>query len=171
MGRNNTKIRKSFDNIRHVISQKNRLLTFLASTIIFFGAIYFLTLATTSGYSFQIFIMMNGLRYAVLTLFMSFVISLLFGLWFSLLIYRVGLNGSNLRANGPGFLGSSAGILGAGCPMCGSLILGLFGAPLGLFSLPFKGLEIKALSLIFLLSSVFIMSKDLDCKKCRHNDD
>ncbi len=160
------KIRKGFDNIRHVISQRNYFLIFLASANIFFGITYFLTLATITGYSLQIFVMMNGLRYAVLTLFMSAGISLLFGLWLSLLIYRIRLKRNGLKANGSGFIGSSAGIVGAGCPMCGSLILGLFGAPLGLFFLPFKGLEIKALSLIFLSSSVFIMSKDLNCKKC-----
>lgn len=158
-------IKERANAIKVVITERKYFLIFLLTSVLFFGMLSFLTLATTAGYDIRVFIMMNGLQYTILTLSASIIISLLFGIWVSLL-YRMKLKQIGFHEHSIGFFGSSAGIFSAGCPMCGSLVLGIFGAPLGLFFLPFKGLELKALSMAFLLISVFVMAKSLNCRTC-----
>ncbi|MEW5996363.1 MAG: hypothetical protein AB1657_02085 [Candidatus Micrarchaeota archaeon] len=153
----------AIQNIQSLLSRKDYFLLFAATSILSFIALYFLTLATTTGYSLGIFIMMNGLGYAYLTIIMFAAISLLLGLYASLLAHRLKNSCStDLGQNAPGFAGLASGILGAGCPMCGSLIFGLFGMPLALFFLPYQGLELRALSIIFLSASVFLLSRDMN---------
>lgn len=154
------------DVVKHILSQKESLRLFLAVGIFAFAILSFLTLATTTDYSISIFIMMNGPIYAFFAFFMTFATSILIGLYAVLVSYRLKASKESGKKTGAtGIIGITAGILGSGCPMCGSFIFGLFGAPLALYGLPFKGLEIKALSIILLSISVFLMSKSpASCK-------
>ena len=152
-------------NIKRVINKKNYFIIFLLVSIISFIVLYLLTLATVTDYSLIIFVIMNGFWYTVLTFLIFILISLLFGLYIALIVYKFKtLRKTSLKSNTTGFIGLVSGIFGAGCPMCGSLIFGFFGAPLALFFMPFKGLELRFLSLILLSISVFIISKNLDNK-------
>lgn len=155
----------SINNIKKILKKKNYFTIFLSASVLMLGLLYFLTLATVTDYSLKIFIMMNGLNYTLLTFFMLVLISFLFGLYSSLAVYILKCNSLNIKTGATGFSGFLAGIFGAGCPMCGSLIFGLFGAPLVLFFLPFKGLEIRAASIIILFASLLLVSKNLD--NCR----
>ena len=161
-------MKKTIKNIEYVLSQKNHVLYFLLAGVLVFIVLYALTLATTTDHSLEIFVMMNGFSYTLATLLMFVAISLLFGLYVSLAVYTFRINKASVRKNSAGFFGFIAGIFGAGCPMCGSAVFGLFGAPLALFFLPFKGLELRALSIVLLVVSVFLISRNLkNCNRCR----
>lgn len=150
-------------NIQRVIFQKIILFSFVS--VLMFIVLYFLTLATTTNYSLEIFITMNGILYTILTFLMDAIISLLFGTYVTLIVYKFQMSRAITecnKENAISLMGFASGILGAGCPMCGSLIFGLLGAPLVLFLLPFKGLELRALSIILLLISIFFLVKNLE---------
>ncbi len=152
-----------FANIGAVLKERKYFLIFAFTSFFVFVLLSLLTLATTANFSPEIFVMMNGKQYAFLTLLLFTGISLLSGLYFSLLFYKV-LAVLPLRKKISSFAGSGAfllGIFSTGCPMCGAFLLGLFGFPLALFFMPFKGLELRFLSFLFLLLAVYLMSKEL----------
>ncbi len=151
--------------IKNVLSRKNYLILFTSATILLFLILYLLTLASTTNQSLSIFIMMNGLAYTISTFFLLSVISLLFGIYVSLFAYkiRMSIKGNKAISISGGSGGFIVGLFGAGCPMCGSVIFALFGAPLALFFMPFKGLELRVLSIIILSLSVYLVSRNLYC--------
>lgn len=131
----------------------------ILSAIIAFALSYYLTVLPVTGLSLEIYADMNGLWFTVLTLGMSAIISVLFGVW-------VAVVSSAARPGVSGFLGTLVGAAATGCPTCGAPMLALFGAPLGLFGLPFWGLELKAASIILMSVSIFYMLKPRrgDCR-------
>lgn len=155
-------IMEYFKSIKCVFKEKKGFYLFVAVSLLMFALQSILTLATTTDHSIGIFIMMNGLNYAIESFLMIVIISLLFGLCISLTWYRLKLARiSSLKKGSTGYFGMITGIFASGCPMCGSFILGLFGMPLGLFFLPFKGIELKLISIVLLSISVILLSKDL----------
>ena len=139
---------------------------FLISSLIFFIIFYILTLATTTDHSLNIFIMMNGISYAIWTFFLLAVIALLLGIYISLVAYflRMRLK-SNKVGSSIGIVGMTVGLFSAGCPMCGAFLFGLFGFPLALFFMPFNGLELRVLSVLILVVSIYLISRSLiKCK-------
>lgn len=153
----------AFANISSVLKERKYFLIFAFTSFFVFISLSLLTLATTTNFSPEIFVMMNGKQYAFLTLLLFIGISFLSGLYFSLLFYKI-LAASPLRKKASSFAGSGAfllGIFSTGCPMCGAFLLGLLGFPLALFFMPFKGLELRFLSFLFLLLAVYLMSKEL----------
>lgn len=153
----------TFANIRSVLKERKYFLIFAFTSFFVFVSLSLLTLATTTNFSPEIFMMMNGKQYAFFTLLLFTGISLLSGLYFSLIVYKI-LAVLPLRKKASSFTGSGAfllGIFSTGCPMCGAFILGLFGFPLALFFMPFKGLELRFLSFLLLLITVYLMSKEL----------
>lgn len=113
--------------------------------------------------------MMSGWNYTFTHLILLGIVSLLFGIYASLFFYRVNLvKCDEKRGWFSGIFGSSgfiAGLFSAGCPMCGAVLFALFGAPLALMIFPFKGLELKILSIVLLSISIHILAKSLiECK-------
>ncbi len=159
-------VTKSREIVKAILRERNYFIAFLMASIFIFAIFYVLTLATVTNQSMGIFIMMNGLAYTVSTFILFAVISLLFGIYVSLLSFSIKTRLK--RRVSKSILGTGgliAGIFGAGCPMCGSAIFALFGMPLALFLLPFKGLELRALSLLLLGLSVYLLSISLvNCK-------
>ncbi len=153
-------------NIKAVLMQKKYFLLFSIVSILSFAILYVLMFLAIYNYSMNLYIEMNGFYYTVATLLASAIISVLFGIYASLVFYRFGAARKNkIKIGTAGIASIVAGIVGTGCPMCGSFILGLFGAPLGLLFFPFKGLELKIFSIIVLAASIFLMSKNLvSCK-------
>lgn len=150
-------------NIIPIVSQRKYFFIFSFVSVLTFAILYFLILAAVYNHDLGIFIRMNGLSYTMLTIFMSVIISFLFGLYVSLLAFRLK---NNFKFSAAGIASLSAGVVGTGCPMCGSIILGAFGVPLGLLLFPLKGLELKVLSIFILLLSVFLLSKNAaSCKR------
>jgi len=113
------------------------------------------------------FILMLG--FYNLILFSSFIslviISLLLGMLFSLIFYKINI----LKGNGKKFglisiIGAFLGAFAPGCAACGlglASILGLSGAFLTF--LPFKGLELSILAIVILGIAIFKTSND-SCK-------
>ena len=133
-------------------------------TALIFGLIsYYLTVVNVYQKSLLVYADMNGQFYTAVSFFFGLVISGFFGLYLSLLIFHYQLIRSKktvtsrLAALG----GAAGGILASGCPSCGAPLLALMGFPLALFSLPFQGLEIKVLSLIFLALAIFLTLKNI----------
>lgn len=159
-------ILRSREVIKFILAKRNYLLSFIIVSSFTFVILYLLTLATVTNQSIGIFIMMNGLAYTISTLILFGVISLLFGIYAVLLVFSVKVHSKRMAKRSVfGAGGMIAGIFGAGCPMCGSAIFAMFGAPLALFFLPLKGLELRMLSLILLLLSVYLLSRSLiKCK-------
>ncbi|MEK6935604.1 MAG: hypothetical protein AABW67_02365 [Nanoarchaeota archaeon] len=161
------KITESKKIIKNVLVRRNYFILFASTSILLFLVLYLLTLATTTDHRLSIFIMMNGLGYAISTFFLLFVISLLFGIYVCLFAYKIrkNLRGKKIISIFGGSGGFIVGIFGAGCPMCGSVIFALFGAPLALFFMPFKGLELRVLSILILSVSVYLISRNIhSCK-------
>jgi hypothetical protein len=99
--------------------------------------------------------------YFVTYIFLNLLISVLFGINISFLIYRWRKFGSpfTLKASGSG-IGAILGIIASSCPVCGTTILSTIGVMSGLSVMPFDGLEIKFISILFLLIPLFLMWKD-----------
>ena len=161
------KIFKVREFIKNILNRKNYLILFISVSLLTFLVFYLLTLATVTDQSLGIFIMMNGFWYTLSTFFLLAVIALLFGVYVSLLAFKI-----KLRCKGKGIIvsifggsGLIVGLFGAGCPMCGAALFALFGAPLALFFLPFKGIELRLLSIILLSLSIYLRSRSLiECK-------
>jgi len=156
------KINESIGVIQMILSQKKYILTFLMTTFISFGVFYWLTVTNVANQSLDIYALMSGFNFTFWAIFFTAIISLLLGIFIALVVYRFKLiqNGSK-KLGFFGTLGFFFGVFSAGCPSCGSVILALFGAPLALMLLPYKGLELKVASILILIWSNYSMSRKL----------
>jgi hypothetical protein len=135
----------------------NKPTILLGFTGILFIVSYVLMLANTS-YSLFSYTEMNGFLYSFINfILLAPIISLT-----SFLILNTYSLIKNFKVGSSGITGLFAGIFSMGCPMCGALIYSLIGVTAGLTLFPFKGTEIKVLSLALL---IFASSK-LESKKC-----
>ncbi len=146
--------------VSHILGQRNYLLLSVSISILTFALLHFLTLVSTAGYSMTTFVLMNGFVYSTTAFILNGAIAAGVGLYVSLVVVAF----RSIKACSVGVCGATAGIFSAGCPMCGSAVLAVFGAPLGLFLLPLKGLELKIISFGLILLSVFLLSKNLNKK-------
>ena len=152
--------------VKNILSKRNYLILFICSSALLFFIFYILTLATVTNQSLGIFIMMNGFWYTIATFFLLALIAMLFGVYAVLLTYiiRLKLRHKKKASRSHGIFGGTGflvGLFSAGCPMCGAFLFGLFGAPLTLFFMPFKGLELRMLALVLLSISVYLIGKSL----------
>ena len=159
------KISDSIATIEDVLSKRNYFILFILTSLILFAVFYVFTLATTTDHSIGIFVMMNGVSYAFFTFLLLVVIALLFGVYIALVVYGIKLRSKYAGSSVFGAGGLIVGAFSAGCPMCGAFLFGLFGAPLTLFFMPYKGLELRVLAMVLLAISIYAMSKNLNrCK-------
>ena len=135
--------------VKSVFSEKKYLYTLVLSSAITFVVLYLLMVATNS-FSLDVFIEMNGSFYTAVSIITSLLIAVLFGVYAAISLYRFDfiqkVGGGNTAASTGGFF---TALFSAGCPTCGSLLLPLVGiSSLAVF--PFKGLELKAASILLL---------------------
>ncbi len=167
------KIREGLGILKQIYKNKKYFYITFISAIVLFIVFYKLMLAKIANHSLKIFIMMSGYDYTYFTLLSFVIISVLFGIYLSVFIYRFKLLKAMKEKKGSsigfvGYLGLIAGVFGAGCPTCGSVVFALVGAPLALMYLPFKGLELRVLSIILLLISIYILTRSLyKCGACK----
>ncbi len=130
------------------------------------GLSYFLTISYVAFHSFTILLEMDGPIFTTVSFVLSLAISALFGIYLALLSFRHDLikNSRDAKAVISGLGGTIAGVFASACPTCGAPLLALFGAPLALMALPFQGLEIKVLSVLLLLLSVYLLAKSIEKK-------
>ncbi len=166
------KVKEAINVIRQIYKNKKYFYITLIVAIISFIVFYKLTLATIADNSLKIFIAMSGYNYTYFTLLSFVIISVLFGIYLSVFIYRFKLIKLMKEKKGTsigfiGYLGLIAGVFGAGCPTCGSVVFALVGAPLALMYLPFRGLELRLLSIVILLVSIYLLTRSLyKCDVC-----
>lgn len=135
-----------------------RIHVFAIISVASFVILYYFMLYSVYKNSLQVFIQMNGLNYAFLSLVFNAIISVFIGTFVSLFNYRMRI------MKNYGYTGSIGAIVGgfaAGCPTCGAFLFSLIGFPLALMRLPFRGLELKVLSILLLLVSIHFMSLNI----------
>ena len=149
--------------IKQALSNRNYTALFTITSIILFALFYYFTLATTTNQSISIFIMMNGIKFAIISFSLLAIIALLSGLYISLVVYKIRLKQKEKSSKFLGSLGIITGLFAAGCPMCGAFLFGLLGFPLVLFFLPYKGTELKLLAILLLLVSIYLITRKNKC--------
>lgn len=145
------------------MKHKRYLLAGVAAAVAMFGLSYYLMVFNINGKSIIAYAYMNGARYTIISIMLTALISILFGMYVSVWLLRRDIK--VLRKISARAImwqsGAVGGILAAGCPTCGAPLLALFGAPLALMFLPFKGLELKMVSLILLFLSIYWLAENV----------
>jgi len=152
-----------------VLKRKKYGLIALAAAILMASVSYYLTIVNVAFHSFFVLVQMDGWTFTAISLGLSLIISILFGVYLALFIFRHDLikDGKNSKPIISGIGGTITGVIAAACPSCGAPILAFFGAPLALMALPFQGLEIKVLSVLLLMLSVYLLAESIEKKlKC-----
>ncbi|MBU0957587.1 MAG: hypothetical protein KKF56_02120 [Nanoarchaeota archaeon] len=160
------KIKESINLVKFILKNKKYQWIFWITVFLTFGALYFFMVATTAGYSLKIFIMMNGLWFAYISILSFMFIAWFFGIFVVLMVFKISSICKSYNGGGIlGIIGAIAAAFGAGCPMCGAFIFGLIGMPLALMSFPYHGLELRIASVFLLLISDYLMTRGLiSCK-------
>ncbi len=162
-----SKLQETWHLIETVLERKSYLAIFLILSILLFFILSSLTLATTTDHKIGIFVMMNGLSYTVISFFSLVLIAVLFGIYISVFVYKIRLKAKSKTAGALGFTSFIGGLFSAGCPMCGAYLFGLLGMPLALFFMPFKGLELRVLTILLLMASIYFVAKSINkCENC-----
>jgi len=162
-----SKCKEFFKNVKLTYKKENGILKFnLISSGILFVILYSL-LTWTFLFNFMGLVKLNGYLFSISSIILIILISLATGINLALLKIKF-LKSKKLGNEKGTILVFLLSFFGTGCPVCGSLILGLFGAPLALSLLPFKGLEINFLTFVLLIFSAYYISKKLDsCESCK----
>jgi hypothetical protein len=112
-----------------------------------------------------------GFRHTTTTTsFISIIlIALMFGMFISLMTFKVKSLKTGKNIGVWGTLGIALGIAAPGCAACGVGLLAVFGLSAGALAvLPFKGLEISILAIIILGVAIWQVSKGLlECEVCK----
>lgn len=152
-----------------VLKRKKYAVIALTAAVIMAAISYYLTIVNVAFHSFSILVQMDGPLFTTASVALSLTISILFGIYIALFVFRRDLmkDDKNSKAVISGIGGTITGVVAAACPTCGAPMLAIFGAPLALMSLPFQGLEIKVLSILLLILSVYLLTESIEKKiKC-----
>jgi hypothetical protein len=103
-----------------------------------------------------------GITYYIVQTVSQTLISILFGLFVSISVYKIILfSDFSVKENTGSFIGGVATVLVAGCPACSVTIASYIGLA-GFFSLfPFLGLELKVITVPILIWAIYSVLKDL----------
>jgi hypothetical protein len=147
--------------VKGVLSNWKYFLIFLITSLVGFLVMYKFTMLTVANESLEIFIMMSGVNYTFLDLFVTAIIALLFGVFVSLFVYKFVLARKVSKTGFLGAIGLAIGLFSLGCPTCGAFFFMLIGIPLALMYLPWSGMELKILSIVFLLLSNYLIVRGM----------
>lgn len=106
--------------------------------------------------------------YLGVSLVLSFVVAVLAGVNISLLVYKIkGTTGTNLKKSGSSTVaGSAFAVFTPGCPACTTTLTVALGAVGGLAVFPLFGLELKIVSVVALLFSIYWVTRGLQQPSC-----
>jgi len=106
--------------------------------------------------------------YLGVSLSLSTIIAALAGVNISLLVYKIkGATGTNLKKSGGSTVaGSAFAVFTPGCPACTTPLIVILGAVGGLAVFPLQGLELKIISVVALLFSIYWVSRGLQQSSC-----
>lgn len=146
-------------NISNVLKNGKYLLAAVITAGASFFVLHYLMLSSIADYSIVLFFQMSGFWFSVLSLLSNAAIAIFFGVNLALFLSVFASSKKLGVCAGTGnFAGIISGAFASGCPMCGSLLFAAVGNPLALFFLPFGGLELKAVSILLLVASVYFLS-------------
>ena len=162
------KFSRTYRTIKFILSKRKYFfITLISGTVIFLVLLY-LMVRNVAGRSLRIYLDMSGSIYTIESLISMLIISSLFGIYLSLVVFKISAARSAGKSGFLGIFGGGIGAFGIGCPTCGAFLFGLFGAPLALMSFPLRGAEIRIFSIIILILSVYLISKSIN-KSCNLN--
>lgn len=151
-----------FDILTIILKRRKYAIIAALIALVMAAVSYYLTVINIYHNSIFAYADMNGTFFTITSLILGLIIAILLGFHVSLLVYRRDIIKARAVGNKvAGVGGAAVGILASGCPSCGAPVLGLVGLPLGLFTLPFRGIELKVLSIIFLLWAIFLIVKNI----------
>ncbi len=158
---------------KHEKQSSQRLLTFLFYLLIGITAsiglflLYDFFLTRTSSITTLILNTVNDPFYLWFYSLSTFVAIILFGIDVAVSIYLFrSLHVAHLKEQGGNTVGVIIGAFAASCPVCSGLLLSLIGISGGLSVFPFKGLELKTLSVLFLAVPLFFLLRRLKSHNC-----
>lgn len=127
--------------------------------------VYYLALLQTTTWT--IFWESNIAFYNWFQILLSILLAVLFGIAVSFLFYSIGERVRLSKVNSiTTLIPMLFSVAATGCIVCGAVLLPALGVAASLAALPFGGLEIKFLSILFLLYSIYETSKYIS-GKCR----
>src|SRR3989344_6649042 len=155
-----------FEKIKNVLKQKSYFKIFLITFI------FYLLLSTYLIYyffnGFYLFFNYSIKYYPYLNILFTIILSFLFGINLSLILFRFKEIKKYNNESGTGIFTSVLSLFSAGCPVCSFTILSFLipglSATFSLAILPFNGLEIQLFGIFLLLISIFILTKENVCK-------
>ncbi|MBI5135157.1 hypothetical protein HZA86_02900 [Candidatus Uhrbacteria bacterium] len=140
-----------------LFKRKRYLLTAGSLAIGMVALSYYLMVFNITGKSIVAYSIMNGAAYTIGSLLLTMIIAIFFGIHGAVWLFWRDIRRKREKSKGSlvGIGGALGGIVASGCPTCGAPLLALMGAPLALLSLPFRGIEIKVVSIALLISSTY----------------
>ncbi len=152
------------NKIKFILKQKKFLRIFL---ITFF--VYLTLSALLINYFFLgFYLFFKQTSYAIFNILATLALGFLFGINVTLVFYRFREIKKYNSESGTGIFSSVLSLFGAGCPVCSFTILSLiipgFSSAFSLAILPLKGLEIQIIGILFLIISIYALTKENVCK-------
>lgn len=145
-----------------ILKRKRYLFTAGIVALVMFALSYYLMVFNITSKSIINYTYMNGAWYTVGSVTLSALISLMLGLYLALWLFKRDVMAKNKAGHALlGASGALGSLLATGCPTCGAPLLALIGAPLALMTLPFKGLEIKMLSIVLIFLSIYSLAENI----------
>jgi len=146
-----------------VLKRKKYSTLAIVIALIMAGMSYALMVWNVAFRSISIYAEMNGFWFTFISLLLSLTISALLGIYAALAwVWRdIRSKMRRFQSVSSSTGGLAIGILATGCPSCGVPILGLLGAPLALTALPFRGSEVKLLSVVLILLSIYLICENI----------
>ena len=129
----------------------------------FFGVSYYLMVKNVAFKSIAIYAEMSGFWYTAFSVIMSLIVAVMAGIYLALFLFRRAIikEKKNLGHATTSAGGVTTALIASGCPSCGAPVFALFGFPLALTSLPFRGLEIKLLSILLLSLAIYLLAENI----------
>jgi len=159
--------------ITHIILRRKKYKKIaILGLLVMFALSYYLTVVNVAEKSIYIYAEINGYLFTITSLVLTLLVAIMTGVYLSLFIFRKDLSRKDKTKGGKkdgvaGAFGGGVNLVASGCPTCGVPLLGLIGIPSALMVLPYKGLELKLLSVIILIISIHYISlsikKNLSC--------
>src|SRR3989344_2486293 len=152
--------------IKSILKQKSYFRLSLISSLLYLIFSTYLIYYFFNG--FYLFFNYSIRYYPSLNILFTIILSFLFGINLSLIIFRFKEIKKYNNESGTGIFTSVLSLFSAGCPVCSFTILSFLipglSATFSLAILPFKGLEIQLLGIALLLIGIFILTKENVCK-------
>ncbi|MCA9486431.1 MAG: hypothetical protein H6500_01425 [Candidatus Woesearchaeota archaeon] len=154
---------EAYENLKEILKVPFYLLLFLGLTFLF--SLLFALITD------ELLIRGNlGETYFTITLALQTTISLLLALFVSVSLYKIKyFKQSDKAKSATSVVAGFLGMVAAGCPACSITLASYIGLAGFLSLLPFKGLELKILSVFLLVPVNYFLLRDMKVCKAKHH--